>query len=112
MTADRFRALALDLQDAVEGVHMGHADFRVNGRIFASLDRDEQRGVVKLSPAQQQTLVREYRGMFEPAAGAWGRQGYTTVHLVAATVPVVRGALLLAWQAAVALPRTRKRRRA
>ncbi len=111
MTADQFRALALDLQDALEGAHMGHADFRANGRIFASLDKDERNGMVKLAPEEQQQLMREHPGIFEPASGAWGRQGYTTVHLAAAKVAAVRSAMLLAWQAAVAKPLAKPRRR-
>ena len=109
MTADQFRTLALGLQGAVEGAHMGHADFRANGRIFASLDRDERAGMVKLTPEEQQVFVREHPGMFDPASGAWGRQGYTTVQLTAAKAAAVRSALLLAWQAAVARPSAKKR---
>lgn len=109
MTADQFRTLAIDLQGAVEGAHMGHADFRANGRIFASLDKDERTGMVKLSPEEQQEVVREHPGMFDPASGAWGRQGYTTVQLAAATVAAVRSAMLLAWQAAIAKPPAKKR---
>jgi hypothetical protein len=110
MTADRFRALVLDLPGATEGAHMGHPDFRANGRVFASLDRDERRGMVKLSPDEQQALIDEHPEMFAPASGAWGRQGYTTVHLSAATVTVVRSATLLAWQGVNALPPPAKRR--
>lgn len=111
MTADQFRALALDLQGAVEGAHMGHADFRANGRIFASLDKDERSGMVKLSPEEQQEFMRAHPGMFDPASGAWGRQGYTTVHLAPAKLAAVRSAMLLAWQAAVAKPPAKTRRR-
>jgi hypothetical protein len=109
MTADDFRDIALAMNGAVEGAHMGHPDFRVNGRVFASLHQDERTGTVKLAPDEQQQFMREHPGMFEPASGAWGRQGYTTVHLGRAKSAAVRGALLLAWQAATAKPPAKKR---
>jgi hypothetical protein len=109
MTADDFREMALSLQGAVEGAHMGHPDFRASGRVFASLDKDERSGMVKLAPEEQQEVMREHPGTFQPASGAWGRQGYTTVRLAAAKVAAVRGAMLLAWQAALAKPPAKKR---
>lgn len=109
MTADDFREAALALHGAVEGAHMGHPDFRANGRVFASLHADERTGMVKLAPDEQQQLIRDHPAVFEPASGAWGRQGYTNVLLARATVRAVRGALLLAWQAALAKPPAKKR---
>jgi hypothetical protein len=109
MTADDFRELALALEGAVEGAHMGHPDFRANGRIFASLDKDERNGMVKLTADEQRQFMREQPTVFAPASGAWGRQGYTKVHLGGATPAVMRGAMLLAWQAAVARPPAKKR---
>lgn len=105
MTADDFRSLALDLHGALERAHMGHPDFRADGRIFASLTADESWGVVKLTPDEQREFVRLHRDVFVPAAGAWGRQGYTKVRLDSAGKPAVRTALLLAWQHAVEAPR-------
>lgn len=102
MNGDEFRRLALALEGAAEGAHMGHPDFRVGGRIFASLSADERVGTVKLSPEEQDALVGEHGAPFEPAAGAWGRQGWTRVALDAAPRPGVRAALLLAWQRQVA----------
>jgi hypothetical protein len=112
MTADDFRRLALDMQGAVEGAHMGHPDFRANGRIFASLHTRDRLGMVKLTPDEQRVVMRAHPGMFEPSAGAWGRQGCTNVILSAADAPAVRGAMLLAWQAAVSQgpPRGRSRK--
>jgi hypothetical protein len=98
MTSDAFRDIALAMQTVVEGAHMGHPDFRANGRIFASLDSQGDWGTVKLSEEEQQALVRQHPEMFEPAAGAWGRQGWTKVRLDAADPASVRGAILLAWQ--------------
>jgi hypothetical protein len=102
MTGDDFRRLALALHGASEGAHMKHPDFRAAGRIFASLDAGEQRGMAKLSPDEQRELLREYPDVFYPAAGAWGRQGCTMIDLAAADEAAVRGALSLAWEGVVA----------
>lgn len=105
LTADEFREAALSLHDASEGAHMGHPDFRAAGRIFASLDANETTGTVKLTPEEQETLMREHPSAYTPAAGAWGRQGWTVVHLKSAHHASVRGALLLAWQGIVNRPK-------
>lgn len=113
MTGEDFREIALNLEGAVEQSHMRHPDFRVNGRIFATLTADEREGVVMLPPEEQQHLIAEHPKIFTPAAGAWGRQGCTVVHLAQANSRVARAALLLAWQHMMekpARPRTRKRK--
>jgi hypothetical protein len=99
MTADDFRQLALALDGVVEQAHMGHPDFRANGRIFASLHSSDTRGMVKLTPEEQREFLRTNPETFAPSAGAWGRQGCTDVHLSRADVAAVRGALLLAREA-------------
>ena len=111
MTADEFREIVLSMQGAVEGAHMKHPDFRANGRIFASLQPGSQSGVVKLAPDEQQELMRRHPTMFAPAAGAWGRQGWTVVPLGAAKKPAVRSAVLLAYQNIIAQPPPRRRSR-
>jgi hypothetical protein len=98
MTSDDFRRLALSMHGASEGAHMGHPDFRVSGRIFATLQADDEWGGLKLTPAEQQALRRGRTKVFVPAARAWGRQGWTRVRLDGAEEAEVRGALLLAWQ--------------
>jgi hypothetical protein len=110
MTAEDFRALALAHQGAVEGAHMGHPDFRTNGRIFATLHADEQTGMVKVEPEEQAVLLQDHPDVFTPAAGAWGRQGCTLVRLKAATPRVVKPALLLAWQEALSKPAPRAKK--
>ena len=107
MTADQFRALALDLEGVVEGAHMGHPDFRLGGRIFASLQADERTGMVKVSPEEQEQLLEVAPDAFTPASGAWGRQGCTMVALADADIRTVRGAMTLAWELATALGPTR-----
>jgi hypothetical protein len=99
MTADDFRRLALSFPDAVENSHMGHPDFRVHGKIFATLQYpDERWGMVKLSPEDQQTFVHAQPGAFVPVKGAWGRQGRTSVRLEAADASTLTQALGIAWR--------------
>ena len=96
MTADEFRQLALSLPDAVESTHMNHPDFRVAGKIFATLGPDEEWGMVKLTPDQQAKFTRTEPTVFQPIKGAWGRQGCTRVELSPASEEAVRQALELA----------------
>jgi len=107
MTDDDFRNLALALDGTVEGAHMGHPDFRVNNRIFASLRADGATGMVKLTPEQQQVFLDDHAAMFSPSPGAWGRGGCTDVELTKARPAPVRAAMQLAWAAAMAKPRPR-----
>jgi len=79
---DLFRSLALSLPGAVESAHCGHPDFRVSGRIFATLSGQAIGcGVLKLTPAQQEAFHAELPDVFEPVHGGWGRTGMTFVHL-------------------------------
>lgn len=98
MHADGFRRIALAMTDATEGSHMQHPDFRVGGRIFATLHPDLQWGMVKLTPEQQREFVRSCPDVFEPEKGAWGLQGYTAVRLSAADEETLGEALTLAWR--------------
>jgi hypothetical protein len=99
VTADGFRRMALDLPDTAEGAHMGHPDFRVRGKIFASLGvPDAGWGMVKLTPEQQQAFVDTSPAVFAPVKGGWGRGGATNVRLSAATVRTLRPALVTAWR--------------
>ncbi len=98
MTAEEFRSLALSLHEATEESHMNHPDFRVVGKIFATLGPEEAWGMVKLTPEQQELFVRTEPKVFRPVNGAWGRRGCTYVCLEAASEPAVRQALLLAWR--------------
>ncbi len=112
MTPNAFRALALTLPGAAEGAHMGHADFRANGRIFASLGvPDEAYGMVKLPPDEQAMRLEAAPEVFSPAPGAWGREGSTRVRLDAADAAAVEGALSCAHAAAIARPPARPRKR-
>jgi len=99
MTAVEFRRLALSLPEATERSHMGHPDFRVGGKIFATLGYpDEARGMVKLLHDQQAALTGARPDVFSPVPGGWGRRGATYVALAGADKATVYDALLMAWR--------------
>ncbi len=98
MTGNAFRKLALALPDAVEAQHMGHPDFRVGGKIFATLGPDEDWGMAKLPSEEQARLVQLEPDVFSPASGAWGRSGCTIIQLAGADKVTVKEVLLAAWR--------------
>jgi hypothetical protein len=99
MDAEDFRRLALSLEGAEECSHMGNPDFRVGGRIFATLASiDEGYGNLMLTPEQQAEFVAELPKVFLPVRGGWGRMGATHLRLSAATEDVLVGALRAAWK--------------
>jgi hypothetical protein len=99
MNASDFRRIALSLEGAEEGSHMGSVDFRVGGRIFATLAHvKEGYGNLMLTPEQQADFVGERPDLFVPIAGGWGRMGMTHIRLSAATEDVLEGALRAAWK--------------
>jgi hypothetical protein len=96
---------------------MGHPDFRVSNRIFATLHHDRAFAMVKLTPDQQREFMRAHPGVFEPESGAWGLAGCTRVRLAAADEETLGEAVTLAWQNTVkkdasAAPRRRAPRQA
>jgi hypothetical protein len=98
VTADDFRRLALGFPETAESEHMGHPDFRVRGKIFATLAwPDDSRGMVNLTPEQQSMFVKADPKVFEPVKGGWGRRGATSVRLEAAKEATLRSAILTAW---------------
>ena len=99
MNASDFRRIALSFEGAEEGSHMGAVDFRVGGRIFATLASQAQGyGNVKLTPEQQADFVRELPDIFLPVPGGWGKGGMTHIRLAQATEDVLEGALRTAWK--------------
>jgi hypothetical protein len=104
----------LSLEGAEEASHMGAADFRVGGRIFATLaSQSLGYGNLRFTPEQQAAFVEELPEVFVPIAGGWGRMGMTHIVLARASEDVLRGALETAWRLRVeANARTRKRRTA
>ncbi len=99
MTPDDFRKLALELPGAEERSHMDHPDFRVGGRIFATLGYpDDGWGMVKLNPEQRADLMGAHPDAFIPIPGGWGKRGATSVNLKKARKPAVRKALAAAWR--------------
>jgi hypothetical protein len=103
MTPSGFRRIALGLEGVIESAHHGHPDFRVGGRIFATLGYPDRKwGMVTLTPDQQRTRVREHPDAFVAVNGKWGEQGSTTVRLDAVDEDSLGEALTLAWQNTVA----------
>lgn len=99
MNAKDFRRIALSFEGAEEGSHMGHADFRVGGRIFATLaSQDKGYGNLMLTLGQQRAFVEELPEIFLPIVGGWGRMGMTHIRLAAASEDVLQGALQVAWK--------------
>ena len=98
LKAQDFRRIALGMAEAVESAHMGHPDFRVHNRIFATLHADNKVGMVKLTPDQQKRFVEEAPAAFAPESGAWGRSGCTSVRLDAVDADALGEAMTLAWK--------------
>ena len=98
MTPNDFRKLALSFPEAIESAHMHHPDFRVGGKIFATLGYpDEDSATVKLTKDTQAEFVRNNPDVFKPVKGGWGRQGSTNIYLPFANIEIVRQALSTAW---------------
>lgn len=96
-SAKRFREIALSLPEAVESEHMAHPDFRVRGKVFASLLPGEAIGMVKLTPDEQARFVAAAPEVFVPAQGAWGKRGCTYATLALANESKITEVLRLAW---------------
>lgn len=115
MTAEDFRRIALSLEGASESSHMGAPDFRVAGRIFATLaSKSQGYGNLMLDLERQAAFIGELPEVFLPIAGGWGRMGMTHIRLAAANEDVLTGALRTAWKLRVeknAKPKTSRKRR-
>jgi hypothetical protein len=102
MKAADFRRIALSFDGAAEGSHMGAADFRVGGKIFATLATEKQGyGNLMLTPEQQAEFVGELPDVFLPIPGGWGRMGATHIRLAQASEDALTGALRVAWKSRV-----------
>jgi len=112
MTPADFKRIALSLEGAQEGSHMGAVDFRVGGRIFATLaSQAHGYGNLVLTPEEQAAFVEELPEVFVPIAGGWGRMGMTHIVLEKASEDLLRGALQTAWRLRLnANTRTKDRR--
>ena len=111
MTPTQFRRIVLGLPGVVEASHMSHPDFRAaNGRIFATLNEDETRGMASLTPEQQADFLARAPKVFIPAAGAWGRGGSTMIELKSADAEMVGEAVTLAWKRISTMPVTKRRK--
>jgi hypothetical protein len=113
MKASDFRWIALSFESAEEGSHMGAADFRVGGRIFATLASvKEGYGNLMLTPELHEEFVRELPEVFLPIHGGWGRMGSTHIRLEKASEDVLAGALRAAWMLRVEKNKGAKKKRA
>jgi hypothetical protein len=100
MTLEEFAKMALSFPESIQASHFNTTDFRVNGRIFATLRPEKQCGVLLLARGDQ-ALLRETSGeMFEPVPGSWGEKGSTFVILDHADPEMVRHAMAMAWKKA------------
>ena len=98
MNVEDFRRIALSMPEATEASHMGHPDFRVGGKIFATIWPDEKWGMVKLTPEQQHDFVHDEPKIFAPVKGGWGRKGATSVRLEKAGEAKLHRAMTTAWR--------------
>lgn len=99
MTSSDFRRLALSLEGAEESAHMGAPDFRVGGKIFATLASESHGyGNLMLTPEQQAAFIADAPEVFLPVAGGWGRNGSTHIRLAEASEEMLAGALQTAWK--------------
>lgn len=99
MRPEDVRALALLLPQTITGAHKGNPDFRVAGRIFATLWVEEDRVVLRLAPDDQARLIAAEPDLFAEIPGAWGRRGWTNLDLDACEEEILREGLLAAWRA-------------
>ena len=98
MNADDFRRIALSQPEATAGSHMGQEDFRVGGKIFATLTQEKSFGMVSLSPEEQEMLCAAEPAMFQPVPGGWGVKGSTRVFYEAADEVTLNSAMTMAWR--------------
>jgi hypothetical protein len=109
MTANEFRQLALGISGAIESAHMNHPDFRIKGKVFATLAYpDENWGMVKLTLEQQRSFIEQAPNVFRPCKGAWGQRGATNVHLASANKALLQAALQAAASNLIAQKKSKK----
>ena len=98
MTPKTFRRIALSLPEATEGSHFSNADFRIAGKIFATLALEHQGyGVLLLTPDQQAGMIQDAPEIFSPVPGGWGEKGATRVTLAKVPADILKAALRVAW---------------
>jgi len=103
VSAGDFRRIALSLEGAQQGSHMGTVDFRVGGHIFATLGSEAKGyGNLMIDVETQAAFISEAPDVFLPIAGGWGRMGMTHIRFDNATEDVLEGALRTAWRLRVA----------
>jgi GNAT superfamily N-acetyltransferase len=98
LTCEEARRAALALPEVIESAHMGRPDFRVRGKIFATLSAERELAMAKLTPEQQEMVCAAEPAVFVPVPGGWGRRGSTHIRLEAADAGTLASAVLMAWR--------------
>jgi hypothetical protein len=99
VTRAQMKKIAMSMPEAEERSHFGQPDFRVRGKIFCTLAAEENRGTVKIDPELQSVLLAANPKGFSPAPGAWGKRGWTFVHLAHVTIKELRPLIVASWRA-------------
>lgn len=102
--ADTLRAIALSLPGTKEKPHFDRAAFSVD-RIYVTLDSAGLTANLNFTPDEQEFKCQLAPEIFAPIDNAWGRQGWTTITLAAATEDDVRSALEMAHAHAIGKPK-------
>lgn len=104
-----FRKWALALPDAVEMAHFEKPSFRINKKIFATLDLKKNRACLKLSLIDQSVFCTYDNTIIYPVPGAWGKKGFTFVELERVRKDLFKDALKSAYQEVAGAKKTKKK---
>ena len=94
-TAADLRRIALSLPGTTEAPHFDRTAFKVR-RIYATLAADGRTANLVFTPDEQEFKCQLAPEVFRPVPNAWGRQGWTTITLEAASAAELRAALEMA----------------
>jgi len=109
LSAARVREMVARLADAQEGAHHGHPDFRVRGKIFATLSEREDRVALRLTHIEARALVERSPDMYRLVAD---REpiGWVSALLAEADEAEIGDLLEEAWQLRASEAPARRRR--
>jgi predicted DNA-binding protein (MmcQ/YjbR family) len=93
ITTETFRQMALSFEGAVEMPHFGKPSFRVNQKIFATLDEKMAKAVIKLTAVEQSVFCGYDHTIMHPVNGGWGKQGWTSIQLETVSREILLDAL-------------------
>ena len=78
---ETFRQLALSFPGTDEEPHFDKTSFRVNKKIFATVDTKKNRACVMLSVIDQSVFSAYDQSVIYPVPNKWGLQGATFIEL-------------------------------